>query len=314
MRRFITINLIAILLLASLMVVALLTVGSSVENGTSSSIPATSDAVNSVTVGSAETNTDTTSAAKRIPNTTSTEVPLDGPDMKLYLAPDSTPSVPLYPGAKMTSERCDRSCVSRCVNNYTVSGEEQSTIETFYKEALPKIGWEYVGEQQLMYKFYYYSWENPSEYGPKRIFLGVGFSQESEGTKVAMDLHVWPDPKNPPLHSQATNVKVTWGKDPTPGTNRNVRIVSYTVNLGASELVDYYKSVLIAQGWCADLELSSDLVLSYFFPLIGSEGSSSIKVRIISAEVRSGNSILGTKVEITSSSTEFKPQDAQEGK
>ncbi len=319
MRRS-SIGLDTIFVLASLLVIALLTARFAVQHETPSNLLAASDALNPTNTRAADTSANTQGSATAYPTVDygydRTE---DGPDLKSYLSPDGKPGVPVYPSAELGSENCSRSCPIACVSDYMASREEQAKVEAFYNEALPKRDWKFIRksepEDRLITQNYYYSWKNPSNSGPGRVFLTVAFERQSKGIYIGMQLSAWPDAKNPPLHPQAKEVQVQWTKDSEYGYPE--RTVSYIINLGKSEIVEYYKKTMKQQGWCF-LTNSSDSELGYFYTPQGPEGRGGAKIEVTSAGVYSNNSkgidTVSRRVLITTSSDDFTPEDAQEGR
>jgi len=304
-------------LLALIAVGTLLTGAGSAKYGTSSRLLATSRAP-SVTAPTATSPINSASSISGCTSITDASLREQGPDMRLYSDSDRTPGVPIYAGAEFDSEYCLRACPSTCQNSYLVSGLLQSEIEAFYREVLPTRGWVYVGQtgpkQNLLYQNYHYVWKNPSNTGPDRVYLAMGFYEGSRTTRIDMGVYAWPDPKKPPLHPQASQPEVKWAEDPEFGSPE--RKVSYTTDASSSVVMDYYKNTLVQKGWCLNLEASSDSELHFFAgagDLLGGGGG---VVSIMSAGVDSGSAEGSdrTRIQIVTTGTEFTPEDMQEQK
>ena len=314
MRRF---SITFVLTFLVIFFVVLLAGTNGLSQGTPSNLPATSAALSPTSTVIAGSSASAESSVTAYPTIDyGYDMTPDGPDLEPYANPDGTPGVPHYPGAVLTRQSCIRVTPGGCFREYMTNDEEESKAAAFYNEALPKRGWEYLGksvpEDNLITQNYYYSWKNPSDSGPGRVSLIVLFERRSRGTYIGVEITAWPDAKNPPLHPQAKEVQVEWGKDPTEGFLR--RTVSYIVNLSNSEAIDYYKKVMKQQGWSLNLHDSTDRKLAYFYTPVGPEGSSGARIEITSASVDSGKGTANTSVQITTSSEDFTPEDAQEGK
>lgn len=166
----------------------------------------------------------------------------------------SISDIPLYPTGHKIDEGCSSELQDQCYYRLLATGS-LGIVTDFYSKAIMNSGWllattSYTDAQKSYLDFIRVDLvDNVSV----RRYINVQVMGElGKQSEITVDVHFerWPDPTAIPIHKAGRQVEVSWKLDSV----HNIRVIQYTVQASADDILAYYKAEMSKLGWVAGID------------------------------------------------------------